>query len=364
MNETNPATPGSKNTAARDTLNAWVKMVNANGGINGKKVAAKIVDDGSDPAKASSIVKGLIDDGVVAIVGSGGNTTEAVWRPIAGDAGVPVIGGGCYSIDANTDENFFCVTTTAILDGLKAQVKLAADQGGKAFGITYASDIPAAAAAAGLFKSLAVAEGMTWTEAVGTTNTQPDYTAACVTFKQANTTDVGIEGAPLLQNMARDCGRQNYFPKYTSGDGQISQNAWLKDPNIKEAIAAVYSFPFMLTKGDDATQTKSLQEWQSAMKKYAPKVLKGDSKQPATVTWTAAKAFQKALESTTAATPTAADVKAGMYTFNDETLGGLAVNPITFTQGQEHPHNSCWFFVQLKNHKLTAPDGMKTTCTP
>ena len=100
------------------------------------------------------------------------------------------------------------------------------------------------------------------------------------------------------------------------------------------------------------------------MKKYAPKVLKGDSKQPATVTWTAAKAFQKALESTTAATPTAADVKAGMYTFNDETLGGLAVNPITFTQGQEHPHNSCWFFVQLKNHKLTAPDGMKTTCTP
>ena len=364
VNETNPATPGSKNTAARDTLNAWVKMVNANGGINGKKVAAKIVDDGSDPAKASSIVKGLIDDGVVAIVGSGGNTTEAVWRPIAGDAGVPVIGGGCYSIDANTDENFFCVTTTAILDGLKAQVKLAADQGGKAFGITYASDIPAAAAAAGLFKSLAVAEGMTWTEAVGTTNTQPDYTAACVTFKQSNTTDVGIEGAPLLQNMARDCGRQNYFPKYTSGDGQISQNAWLKDPNIKEAIAAVYSFPFMLTKGDDATQTKSLQEWQSAMKKYAPKVLKGDSKQPATVTWTAAKAFQKALESTTAATPTAADVKAGMYTFNGETLGGLAVNPITFTQGQEHPHNSCWFFVQLKNHKLTAPDGMKTTCTP
>ena len=76
-----------------------------------------------------------------------------------------------------------------------------------------------------------------------------------MTFKQSNTTDVGIEGAPLLQNMARDCGRQNYFPKYTSGDGQISQNGWLKDPNIKEAIAAVYSFPFMLTKGDDATQT-------------------------------------------------------------------------------------------------------------
>ena len=161
-----------------------------------------------------------------------------------------------------------------------------------------------------------------------------------------------------------DCGRQGYYPKYTSGDGQISQNGWLNDPNIKQAIAAVYSFPYMLTKGDDSTQTASLKEYQTAMKKYAPKVLTGDSKQPSTVTWTAAKAFQKALENTTAASPTAADITAGLNTFNGETLGGLAPNPMTFTAGQEHPHNSCWFFVQLKNHKLTAPNGMKTTCTP
>ena len=33
-----------------------------------------------------------------------------------------------------------------------------------------------------LTQGLATANGLTWTEAVGTTNTQPDYTAACVTF--------------------------------------------------------------------------------------------------------------------------------------------------------------------------------------
>jgi len=362
--ETNPSTPGSKNTYGADTLNAWAKTVNASGGINGAKIVVKTADDGNDPAKASAGVKNLIDAGAVAIVGQTATGSFDTWAPIAKAAGVPVIGGGCYSVSGNSDQNFFCVTTTAILDGLKAQVKLAADQGAKSFGITYASDIPAAAAAAPLMKGLATANGLTWTEAVGTTNTQPDYTAACVTFKQANTTDVGIEGAPLLQNMARDCGRQGYFPKYTSGDGQISQNGWLNDPNIKQAIAAVYSFPYMLSKGEDSTQTTSLKEYQTAMKKYAPKVLTGDSKQPSTVVWTAAKAFQKALESTTAATPTAADITAGLNTFNGETLGGLAPNPMTFTAGQEHPHNSCWFYVQLKNHKLTAPNGMKTTCTP
>jgi branched-chain amino acid transport system substrate-binding protein len=362
---TNNAIPGSGTGYGGDTLNAWAKTVNAAGGINGAKVKVEVIDDKNDPAAASAGVKKLIDDGVVAIVGYSAISTYPVWSPIAAAAGVPVIGGGCYSIEGNGDENFFCVTTTAVGDGLKAQVKYAADQGAKSFGITYASDIPAAAGAAPLFKAFAGDAGLKWTDAVGTTNTQPDYTAACVTFKQSNTTDVGIEGAPLLPNLARDCARQDYKPKWTSGDGQISQNSWLKDPNIKEAIAAVYSFPYMLTKGDTPEQTKSLQAFHKAMNKYAPKVLKSDNKQPATVTWTAALAFGQAASTIAAGTPaTPALIKSGLYTFKDETLGGLAPNPMTFTEGQPHPHNSCWFGIVLKNHKLTAPDGMKTTCTP
>ena len=367
-NETNPATPGAKISYSRETLNAWAKMVNANGGINGMKVVVKTEDDGNDPAKASAAMKKLIEeDNVVAIVGPNGTSTIATWSPIAKDAGVPVIGGGCYSQSENDNENFFCGTTTAILAGLKAQVALVKQEGGESFGITYASDIPAAAQAAPLFKALAENEyGIDWTEAVGTTNTQPDYTAACLTFKQSNTTDVGIEGAPLLQNLARDCGRQGYYPKYTSGDGQISQNSWLKNPNIKEAIAAVYSFPFMVTKGDTPEQTQSLKEYHAAMDKYAPKVLKGDYKQPSTQIWTAAKMFEKAATAgiPSGSTPSAAAVKQGLYTFQDETLGGLAPNPLTFTEGQPHPANPCWFFVQLKNGKLTAPNGMQTECSP
>jgi branched-chain amino acid transport system substrate-binding protein len=363
---TNQPLPASGASYGGDTLNAWAKTVNAKGGINGAKVKVEVIDDKNDPATASAGVKKLIDDGAVAIVGYSANSTYPVWAPIAHDAGVPVIGGGCYNISGNADENYFCVTTTAVGDGLKAQVKLVADQGGKSFGITYASDIPAAAGAAPLMKAYSTGAGLKWTEAVGTTNSQPDYTAACETFKQAGATDVGIEGAPLLPNLARDCARQNYNPTWTSGDGQISQNSWVKDPNIKKAIAAVYSFPYLLTKGDTPEQTASLKQFHAAMDKYAPKILKSDLKQPATVTWTAAKAFEKAaltIPAGTKATP--ALIKAGLYTFKDETLGGLAPNPMTFTKGEaSHPHNSCWFSIVLKNHKLTAPQGMKTTCTP
>ena len=207
-------------------------------------------------------------------------------------------------------------------------------------------------------KGAATKYGMQWTDGLGASNTQPDYTATCVTFKQSGTTDVGIEGAPQLPNLARDCARQGYSPKWTSGDGQISLNSWLKDPNIKEAIAAIYSFPY-LDKSTPATK-----RFNSVMKKHAPSVLKSDYKQPATTTWTAAIAFEKALEKVTSDDPTAADVTNALNMFSNETLDGLAPNPITFTAGQDHPHNSCWFSMVLKKHKLREPNGMKTTCTP
>ena len=346
-------------TGAFDTLKAWAKDVNSRGGVNGYKISVKTADDKADPAKASEAIKTLIeDDHAIAIVGQYAGGTASVWQPIADAAGVPIIGGGCYDSTQNADQNFYCVTTTAILDGLLAQAKFAADQGGKKFGITYDSSQPQAAAAAPLMKTAATKYGMQFTDGLGVSNTQPDYTATCVTFKQGGTTDVGIEGAPLLPNLARDCARQGYSPRWTSGDGQISQNSWLKDPNIKEAIAAIYSFPYL------DTSTPATKRFNTVMKKYAPSVLKSDYKQPATTTWTAAIAFEKAAGKLTAPNPTAAYVTAALNTFNNETLDGLAPNPITFTAGQPHAHNSCWFTMVLKNHKLTEPNGMKTTCTP
>ncbi len=193
-------------TGAFQTLKAWAKDVNVSGGINGYKVVVKTADDKGDPAKASEAIKTLIEnDHAIAIVGQYAGGTSSVWVPIADEAQVPVIGGGCYDVALNGDQNFYCVTTTAVLDGLYAQAKLAADQGGKKFGITYDSAQPQAAAAAPLMKGAATKYGMEFTDGLGVSNTQPDYTATCVTFKQSGTTDVGIEGAPLLPNLARDC---------------------------------------------------------------------------------------------------------------------------------------------------------------
>ncbi len=355
----NATGPGVIGGGAFSVMQAWAKDVNSRGGVNGFKVVVKTADEGSDPAKASAAMKTLIEtDHAIAIVGPYAGATTAVWLPIASAAGVPVINGACYSSNFNSDQNAFCVTTTAILAGLTGQAKNAADYGVKKFGITYDASQAQAAAAAPLFKGAATKFGMEWSDGLALSNTAPDYTAACLTFKQSTTDGIGIEGAPPLSNFARDCARQSYSPTWISGDGQISTNSWLKDPNIKVVIANVLSFPY------NTNSTPATKRFTSVIKKYAPSVLKSDFKQASTHVWTAAIAFEKALGKVTAAEPTSADITAAMNSFSGETLDGLAPNPLTFTAGQPHPANPCWWSMVLKNHKLTAPDGMKTTCTP
>src|SRR5689334_13477043 len=137
--ETSPTTPGQKTTDVADTLNAWAKMVNAKGGVNGYKIVVKSEDDGNDPAKASEAMKKLLNAGVVAIVGENATGQESVWAPLATAAGVPIIGGGAYSTNWTANPLYFPVTTTAILDGLQAGVQNAADNGIKKIGATYDS---------------------------------------------------------------------------------------------------------------------------------------------------------------------------------------------------------------------------------
>jgi branched-chain amino acid transport system substrate-binding protein len=358
VQQTTAATPGQKTTDLSDTLQAWVKMVNAKGGVNGYKVVLKVENDGGDPATASEAMKRLLAANVTAIVGENSTTTESVWAPLATAAGVPIIGGGAYSTNWITNPLYFPVTTTAILDGLQAGVQNAANNGIKKLGATYDAAIPAAAAAAPLFENYAKKYGMTWTEGLAVDVQGADFTAQCVKFKQAGAEAIYIaSGATELPRMARDCARQGYKPIYLSGDGGLAQDALIKDPNIKGEYAAIYSFPYT------DTSTPATKEFHKAMAKYAPKVLSGNSRQPSTQIWTAAKAFEAAAAGITATNPTKDDVLKGLYALKDNNLGGLAPQPLTFTEGAvSNPHISCYFTMQTKNHKISSPSGMKPEC--
>lgn len=74
-------------------LEAAFAEINKTGGVKGRKLELKSVDDGYEPTKSIEAVKKLLDeDKVFAIAGAVGTPTSAATLPIAGAAGAPFIG--------------------------------------------------------------------------------------------------------------------------------------------------------------------------------------------------------------------------------------------------------------------------------
>lgn len=74
-------------------LEAAFAEVNRAGGIKGRRLELKSVDDGYEPTRSVAAVKKLIaDDKVFSIIGTVGTPTAAAIQPITTNAGVPMIG--------------------------------------------------------------------------------------------------------------------------------------------------------------------------------------------------------------------------------------------------------------------------------
>ncbi len=67
----------------------YFDQVNANGGINGRKVELRVLDDGYEPDRTAVNTKQFINDGVFALFGYIGTPTSAVALPLATQARIP-----------------------------------------------------------------------------------------------------------------------------------------------------------------------------------------------------------------------------------------------------------------------------------
>jgi ABC-type branched-subunit amino acid transport system substrate-binding protein len=71
---------------------AYFQSVNAAGGINGRKIELRTLDDGYEPDRAAANTKKLIDDGVFLLFGYVGTPTSNASKPIFTAARVPFVG--------------------------------------------------------------------------------------------------------------------------------------------------------------------------------------------------------------------------------------------------------------------------------
>ena len=76
----------------RAGANAYFRYVNANGGVNGRKIELRSLDDGYEGDRAAANTKKLIDDGVFLLFGYVGTPTSNASKPIFTAARVPFVG--------------------------------------------------------------------------------------------------------------------------------------------------------------------------------------------------------------------------------------------------------------------------------
>lgn len=361
--ESSPAAP-TTSTEAVDTMNAWLKSVNASGGVDGHPIKAYIVDDKDDPAVGLADAKTLVQtDHVVAIVGQSSETDET-WASYIAQEKVPVIGGDQIDTEWFTNPMFYPVGGTVIAN-IWGQMKSAAVQGVKKVGVLLCTETPACAQAQPLFESEAKSVGMTSVYNALGSSTQPSYTAECLAAKEA-----GVQALAAYVNdvvLARDCTRQNFKPKWIDADEGPTISLIKQYPELANTVGSSEHWNCL------AAPTPATQPFYTAMAKYAPQWIKGGKKYDSAAnsdcaTWDSAEAFALAITKsgvTKSTTVTSADVIRGLAKFNKTQVGAYSP-PMTYSDGTKpNPQAVCVYLYKYKGTTLVnVPGPNKFTCQP
>lgn len=348
---------GSTVAAAGDVAQAWVKSVNAAGGVQGHPVDLTVKDDGSNPGTAATDAQSLIAAHVDVILDL--DVLDATWEKAVDAAKIPVVGGNFSSEGFFSDPNFYPSGQTQD-SVVVADVTTLKAAGAKRVGQLYCAESPSCAEGVAPRKKAAQAIGLTDAYDGSISATAPNYTAQCLAAKQAHTDGFHIGGsASTMIRIAQDCGAQGYHP-IIELNGTAYTDQLTATPELKNSLWA--SFPVLPYFADNP----ELKRMDAAVDQYYPGLRSDATKwsEYAEQSWTAGLLIEDAmkgsgLSATDEVTPAA--ITSGLNSIHNDTLNGLAP-PLTFTAGKPHSVD-CWYTARLRNGTPTLVDNGKLTCS-
>jgi branched-chain amino acid transport system substrate-binding protein len=342
----------SSSAQAGTVAPAWADYVNANGGLNGHPVEVIVADDGGDPAKAQAAEKKLVDEDQVLALLVADDSVVGAYDTDALTKGVAIVSGQDYSPDWYTKPGMF-PTSTDIGSGLVSQLVVGKQFAqAKKFAVLYCSEIAACAQVIPAMKAQAPKMGLQFTS-LAVSSTATSYTAQCLQLQQQKVDYAQLDfNSAAAAKFIQDCQAQNYTPTWGSSGAAVGADL-LKVKGVT-AFGPAYEFVSVSDAAPVAT-------FRDAMGKYA----KDDNWQEGTAsaTWDGLEVLHKALADV-GASPTRADVLAGLYAFKGNDLDGLLANKLTFTKGKANSFGSqpCFFVIGIKDGKTVTPNGAKPVC--
>jgi branched-chain amino acid transport system substrate-binding protein len=337
-------------------LEAFVKTVNAAGGIDGHQLDLHTADAKGDPASEVSQVTQLASkEKVVAFAGMG-LTTLAGSAEFTAKQGIPVIGGNTSDLTWAVKPELYVPGSGLI--GTYLQGFMAVPEGKEKVGLVYCKESAGCTSVKTLMIDLGLSEanGADPVYDAEVSLASPSFTAPCLAAKQAGvqTLAVAFDGTNLIR-LAKDCAKQGFNPTYAFG-GTIATDEVAASGSVEGAVSGQSQAPWFLTDGE-------IGKHHEAMEKYFPDV-PVDS---ATVSgWVAGLTLQKAIENALAADPdsklTSEDIRNGLGEIKDETFNGTTP-PLTFTKDGVQEQSLCAFSITVKDGKW-ASNGDEAICPP
>lgn len=333
-------------------LQVWAAWTNAHGGIAGHPVQVISEDDGGDPARSRAAVQDLVENRhVIAFLASFWPLDLEGPLPYLEQKHIPVIGGDEVNAQWTSSPVLFPVGTT-FNETLDGTLKESHAMGATKVGVIACVEAATCDVQQNHIKEAAPRFGEQLVYSARISLVQPDFTAECLGAQQAGAQVVWIGAeANSAGRLAKSCARQNYHPLWITG-AIATTNREADDPNLDGLLAPASTFPTMLTGGNPG-----IVAYQDAVHQYAPNLEESGG---TSMVWTSGELLKKALAGI-GPVPTTDAVFKGLWSLKNETVGGLTP-PVTYVTNQATPPVPCYFVVQIKGGRWTAPKGSVYQC--
>jgi len=336
-------------------ISVWVKWINGKGGVTGHPVRHIVVDDGGDPARYNASVRQLVEEqGVVAFlfntIGLAGGDLSYVSQKR-----VPIIGHEAGTEDAYTNSMVFTPYPSGLsyAYGLLAGFAQAVVPEGKTKLATIAcADVKLCDLFDRTWNGPAAKElGFENVYRARASLTQPDYTAECLSARQAGAQVIlgAIDNNSYLR-LGHACARQNYKPIIGIAD-QLALPSVGADPAMDGDVVITKVAPWPDT---DVPGTAQLHQ---AFAQIAPGVEVNGAHAGG---WVTAKTFEAAARELPDR-PASADVLNGLWALKGDPLDGMTF-PLTFPRDQPSPRHSCWGLTLIQGGKFVPMPNGKLKC--
>jgi len=328
-------------------VQAWIAAQNEKGGLDCHPIKYIVADDGGDPSRNLALVKQLVEqEKVVAFVYNDAVLSGQASVQYIQEKQVPVMGSEGGSTYFNGNSMYFSPGSNGVdlVDLVMAgTAHVTIPQGKTKVATLTCQEATWCNVADGRWPKLAAKYGYQIVYQAKASLTQPDFTSNCLSMQSAGATVVlGAFDPNAWKRVAQSCAQVGFKPVYGAPVAQTRFD-FKDDPNLDGMVIPEPNLPWFIN------SVPVIAEMNSTFKRYAPG-LQSDASTLAG--WASVKLFERAARGYVSDVPTSHDFLRGLWSFKDETLGGLAP-PLNFPEGKAATYPICGWPVVVKGGSFT-----------